>query len=91
MKVSKVDVRCCKSVIKFIIGNVGQIFEKVCTVERCASLQDFFLKFLIALMQLLIDTVDFKITDWIDFILGLCDSFSNLNCARGLGIRSYSF
>ena len=93
MKVSKVDVGRCESVVKFIVANVGQILEKVCAEERCASLQDFFLKFFIILMLTnwllwCIDAVKLKITDLIVTILGLCDCFSDFHCARGLSIRS---
>ena len=93
MEVGKVDVGSCESVVEFIVANVGQILEKVCAEERCASLQDLFLKFFIILMLKIwllwcIDAVKLKITDLIVTILGLGDCFTDFDCARGLSIRS---
>ena len=93
MEVGKVYVGGCESVVKFIVANIGQILEKVCAEERCASLQDLFFEFFIILMPNIwllwcIDAFKLKITDLIVTILGLGDCFANFHCARGLSIRS---
>ena len=40
VEVGEVNVGSSEGVIKFAVGNVGQILEEVLTVEGCASLQD---------------------------------------------------